>query len=1229
MLRRTLSLTSLTLLAALLGGTGWLLGSASGLKSLAALAGPLSRGQLQIEQASGRLLGPLQIGQLRWQSPELTLQAEQIELDWTPAALLHGTLAVAELRIDRLRIDLAPSDTPTPPPTDLHLPFKLALAQLRLGQLLLGDSTLARNLSGRLDSDGEQFRLDDFAADSGETHLAASATLSASAPLDLAASGEITGRLADKPLALSLHAAGPLAGFRLQATASAGLQGEATLHLTPFAAAPFSSAQVALDQIDPAAWQAGAPSARLKLQADIQAQGTAEHIAGHFVLSNPLAGPLDRQRLPLARLEGRLDWQGESARFDDLKASLPGGGEVRGQGRWQKHQLELDLQASRLDAAQLLSSLRPTRLNGPLQASLGAERQALTVDLQDAAFHLQAEASLADNRLLVPKLDLAAGPARLTASGELRLDGERPFKAGGELRQFDPSRFAKLPAALINASLSAEGRLVPHPVVKAAFALKDSRLAGQPLTGEGRLDIDWPRIPQADIRLAAGSNRLSASGAFGRVGDLLHIEIEAPQLQPYGLDGSVDGRLDLAGTLQQPRLAARLHSPRLGWPGHFRLGELNLQAELGGEASSPLHLDLKLDNLDLPDQPGLLKALRLQGEGSNQAHRLGASARLAGKDSVRLGLAGGLVDLAGQPGWRGQIVEARFNEPEQPRSARLDAPAELQFAASGWRLGPARLSGSPNNWQAGLQAETDGKQLHASLNARGPRIGQIDGRLDAGMDGAWSLNQQAAWQGSLKSDITDLGWLAELIGDAWQSEGRFNGELKIAGTPAQPVANGQFRGEKLALRLPEQGLNLARGELDIELRDNLLRVRQLRFDSLLQALPRPLRLSDTAALATLSERPGRLEVSGEMQIDRNRGADNAFLDFHLDRLGAFQLPDQWVAVSGDGRVSWRGDTFGARGKLTVDAGYWQLAPGGAPRLSDDVIVTRPDQEKPAAGLRPKLDLDISTDLGRNFLFKGAGLTTRLSGDIRLRASGRDLPRASGIIRTRDGRFEAYGQQLAIERGVLTFQGLLDNPALDVRAVRKGLAVEPGVQISGSAQRPVIKLVSDPELPEAEKLAWLVLGHGPEQMGAGDASVLLSAAGGLLGNNSGGVVQQLKKSFGLDEFGVRTGQLGDTGSRLQSSRVAGGSVDTSSATGAQILSVGKRLSSNALLSYEQALGKAESIVKLTVNLTRQVSLIGRAGSDNALDIFYTLSFGRESRPEGVKRPAAAPAPSEQR
>ena len=268
---------------------------------------------------------------------------------------------------------------------------------------------------------------------------------------------------------------------------------------------------------------------------------------------------------------------------------------------------------------------------------------------------------------------------------------------------------------------------------------------------------------------------------------------------------------------------------------------------------------------------------------------------------------------------------------------------------------------------------------------------------------------------------------------------------------------------------------------------------------------------------------------------------------------------------------------------------------------------------------------MSTDLGRHFRFEGAGLSTRLAGQVRLSASGRDLPRASGAIRTRDGRFEAYGQRLEISRGILTFQGLPDNPALDVRAVRKGLAVEPGVQLSGTAQRPVVRLISDPDLPDPEKLSWLILGHGQESMSAGDASLLLSAAGGLLGNDSGNLIQQLKRTFGIDQFGVRQGTLDDSGGRQPGSRVVAAGVDTSATTGNQILSIGKRLSSSATLSYEQSLGTAESIVKLSIELTRQITLIGRAGSDNAVDLFYRVTWGEAPR----RRPApqGKPAPEE--
>mgnify|MGYP000535357717 CR=1 FL=1 len=140
----------------------------------------------------------------------------------------------------------------------------------------------------------------------------------------------------------------------------------------------------------------------------------------------------------------------------------------------------------------------------------------------------------------------------------------------------------------------------------------------------------------------------------------------------------------------------------------------------------------------------------------------------------------------------------------------------------------------------------------------------------------------------------------------------------------------------------------------------------------------------------------------------------------------------------------------------------------------------------------------------------------MSGQIRLTAEGRDLPRAVGSIRTRNGRFAAYGQALEIERGILNFQGLPDNPSLDVRAMRRGLTVEAGVEVTGTVQKPRVRLVSTPELPEAEKLSWLILGHGPEGVGSGDASVLLAAAGDLFGGHRSADTQEKMQTAGMKQ-----------------------------------------------------------------------------------------------------------------
>ena len=1198
-----------TLLAATAIGGIWLGFSESGLGALARLAESASSGRLSLEQPTGRLVGPLAIGSVTWNEPGTSVAIERLQLDWSSAALLKLRLSIAEISADRVAIDIAATDEVSAPPAALRLPLAVDVEKIAISRLDYGKLFSLDDLRAAFASDGMNHRLSGVRGKFGETAMAGEMTLGGDAPLPVQASATLSGQIDEQPVRVVAEAAGPLERIVLKVSAAEGLRGDGQATLTPFARHAFAEAQLALADVDPAAWIAGAPVARLTLRAQIRPDDRQDvALTGDFSVGNAMAGPLDRQRLPLESLSGRFDWTDDGIRIAGLQAALPGQGRLQGGGNWRNNNLALDLEASAVDAVQVASVLRSTRLNGPISARIDAARQQLSIKLTDARFMLAADAAHENGRVSVSRLELGSGEARLTLRGELDMARNMAFSATGELMRFDPRRFARVPAALLNGTLSASGSLRPRPVVAAQFALRDSRLAGQPLTGRGDLAIDWPRIPRADVELVAGPNRLTARGAFGQAGDTLRVDVAAPDLKPYGLDGSLAGHFQLGGTTAQPTLAADLATPRLGLPGIGRLKEASLIADLGSQPDSPLKLDVRVATFDGVDQPGMIRKLEVHVAGTRRQHSLRLAGEITGQNALKLAAEGGLADPGRQLQWSGRLLEASLVAGERFRSFTLNEPAAITLDAAAWRVGPLLLTGDA--WQLRLQAAAGPQRLQAEVSGRGARLGNITGQFEATMRDAWTLDRQAAWQGALRTDIPDLAWVAELLGETWKSGGRFNGELKLAGTPERPLASGHFTGEALALTLPEQGMRLTNGVLDARLDDNLLRVSRLAFDSPLQPAPRPLQRATGEALEKLTARPGRLEIAGQMRVDRGNG--EATLDLRLERVGVYQLPGQWMLLSGDSTISLLKEALAVRGRLAVDAAFWQMAPPGAPRLSDDVVVKRADGDPTPSAFRPRLDLDLETDLGRNFHFRGLGLETRLAGSVRLLAEGRDLPRASGRIRTQGGRYEAFGQQLEIERGILTFQGLLDNPAIDARAVRRGLAVEAGVQISGTVQRPVVRLFSDPDLPDVEKLSWLVLGHGPEQGGEGAAMLLLSAAGSLFGNDSGGLVRQIKQGFGIDEFSVRQGDIGGNGGRQIGSRVVGSSFSTTSGSSDQVLSVGRRLSSNVLLSYDQMLGRAGSVVKLTMNLNRQVSLVARAGSDNALDVLYTLTFGESTR-----------------
>ncbi len=857
----------------------------------------------------------------------------------------------------------------------------------------------------------------------------------------------------------------------------------------------------------------------------------------------------------------------------------------------------------------------------------------------------------------------------LHASGEAWLAaGDINIKASGTARGVDPAAFGSPLAGSINGKFDASGRLGKDWSGSADVVLDQSTLSNAPLWGHARLGGSAQRIASADVDLHIGPNVIAANGKFGAPSDRLDWRIDAPQLAVLGGDygGALRGSGTLSGSAQAPALTAALEGQNLKLLGRHQVRALRASASIGAGqgGSTPMVSNVEITGYSSGDTR--IDSARLQTTGTRAAHTLSLAARGEAFDAAvqaRGGWSGdawtGVLDSlqnrgryaftlarpvplrlavapgAGAPGlmrpqqvaFNGAVIAlpagtiniaslikngprwsskgaangvplnylAQFS-PALRETMRGDLTLggewglDLQTAAAAG--GVAQLSGMVHVFREkgdlivgadvpvvlglrtlDLRADVAGNALRTRVDIDGTRAGVaridattqlVDGRLGTG----------SPLQLSANADMASIAWMAPLAG---QPGLELDGAMKLAltggGTIGAPTLNGTVTGDNLAVRWPEQGVRLRNGQLRAQLAGDQLLLQRLSFDGM----------------------QGNAMASGAIRF--TGGEATMQLKLVADKLEALSRPDRTVVVSGTGTVNRSATSFTVDGKFRVDRALVELAPQGRPTMSDDVIVL--GRTSAAARARDKtamrLAADIEVDLGDAFRLRGMGADTELAGTVRVRTGDGRAPRVNGTIRAVNGTYAAYGQKLEIERGVVTFSGRYDNPALNIRAVRKRpegdqlseANVEAGVEVRGTALAPVAKLVSTPSVPDSDKLSWLVLGHGMEGTSGNEAGLLSAAAGALLGGSggSGGFQSRLKDSLGVDELGV------SQASGLEST----------------VVTVGKRLSSRAYLSFEQGATSASSLVRIRYKLNARVTLQFQTGTNTALDILYSWAF----------------------
>ncbi|QGZ54097.1 translocation/assembly module TamB domain-containing protein [Paraburkholderia acidiphila] len=478
-------------------------------------------------------------------------------------------------------------------------------------------------------------------------------------------------------------------------------------------------------------------------------------------------------------------------------------------------------------------------------------------------------------------------------------------------------------------------------------------------------------------------------------------------------------------------------------------------------------------------------------------------------------------------------------------------------------------------------AFSGGNRLALTAHAQASRVGTFD--IDAfttlvPRDGILTVADEAPVGGTIKANVPSLRTTGGMLGPTYLLDGHLALQLELGGTVAKPNLTGSLVGDGLSATVVDQGVELKDGVIRIALSQNLVDFQQVEFHG-----------------AT----SGTLRATGRVRLDN--AEPDLTASIVADKLELFASPDRKMSLSGSASIANGGHLGGMQidGKFKVDHALFDMPTSPAPSLGDDVVIVRPDgstsggrppieetaSTKPAPRFAPRANIDI--DLGNDFRFRGQGADLGLAGTISVN-SAPDVPlRAVGNVRVTEGSsYTAFGTKLNIENGFFTFNGPVGNPGINILAMRRNQQVEAGVQVTGTVQAPMVKLVSEPNVPDNEKLSWLLFGHGTDQGNNLGQQNAMTTALALLGSAQG---KRIAQSIGLDEFSIGRSEVG--------------------LTDPEVVMIAKVINQRLVIGYEQGLQSASNAVKATINLSRYWSLVVYGGTFNGADILYTRRFDR--------------------
>src|ERR1700686_4892927 len=208
--------------------------------------------------------------------------------------------------------------------------------------------------------------------------------------------------------------------------------------------------------------------------------------------------------------------------------------------------------------------------------------------------------------------------------------------------------------------------------------------------------------------------------------------------------------------------------------------------------------------------------------------------------------------------------------------------------------------------------------------------------------------------------------------------------------------------------------------------------------------------------------------------------------------------------------------------------------------------------------------NITLSLGDRVTIDTTGLTCRLTGSITIRSGYDAITRGTGELSVADGKYTAYGRKLDIERGRLIFTGgPIDNPGIDLRAIKAFPDVKAGVNVRGTLLQPHMTFFSDPSLPQSQIVSLIL-------------------AGGSLAQGPAILGQQLGSRVGIEDVSLESDITNETS-----------------------LVLGRYLSPRLYVSYGISLTQQFNALKLRYTPGDHWTLRSEVGQARGADLVYSI------------------------